>query len=130
MRINYLLLFAKRDLTIKKYLVNSFPLCLSLYRNSTSSAMKWLWKHSAPSDWLWAEILFFFSWFTIDAAYHFQRNTGTHEVQHRFLLTQTQPVSMCASVPECVCVCLKVRACDCLWIRESMLVHLCVCVYL
>lgn len=28
-----------------------------LHRNSTSSAMKWLWRPSAPSDWLWAEIL-------------------------------------------------------------------------
>ena len=109
----------------------------SLHRNSISSAMKWLWRRSAPSDWLRAEDLFSEPPLTPPVLPNATRgNTRRKE------LLRVDPTPTCEHECVCVCVCVCVcardtpppspphlceRACLHIWVCACVYLHVCVC---
>ena len=103
----------------------------SLHRNSISSAMKWLWRRSAPSDWLRAEDLFSEPPLTPPVLPNATRgNTRRKE------LLRVDPTPTCEHECVCVCVCVSVtppppptcvRGHACIFECVRVFIYMCVC---
>lgn len=93
--------------------------------NSINSAMKWLWKRSTPSDWVWAKHLY-----SQSAIYRCLSFSTQHWETPRAILlcvdlNPTDWACLCVWVcaRTCVCLYLSAYARGCVW-REGMLAYL------
>lgn len=84
---------------------------LFLHRNSINSAMKWLWKRSTPSDWVWAKHLYSRS--AICRCLSF--STQHWETRRAILLCVDLNPTDWACL--CVWVCARTCVCVCIWVH-------------